>query len=156
MALIEEKMSALNEQLERLNTRRKFLLEDALPDLFEELGVEQLKLDDGRTMTLSQIVQASILADKKQAAFKWLRDNKLGALVRTNIELDFGPGELDKAQAAIKLLRAKKFNPQYQEAVNTQTLKALVRERLADGKKIPSCFAYAAIPTIKITQPKGK
>lgn len=54
---------------------------ERLPQVFDREGVPSVNLDEGYRVTISHKVFASIRPDKKEKAYEWLRDNKLGDLI---------------------------------------------------------------------------
>ena len=127
-----------------------------MPALLNEAGAKQIRLADGRLITIVTGVFASIPANQRPKAFEWLRKNGFGSIIKSDVSLQFGMGEEEKANKVIGLLRKAGFTPEFAEVVHPQTLKSLVRERLAEGKKIPPSIEFISIPTTKITKPKGK
>ncbi len=57
----------------------------ALPESFNTAGVDSLNLSIGYRVTLSETVVASIRADKRVEAYKWLRKNKHGGMITETV-----------------------------------------------------------------------
>lgn len=58
--------------------------QETIPNSFKESGVTTLTVD-GYRYTISQTLRASIRADKKLDAYKWLRENDLGDLITETV-----------------------------------------------------------------------
>lgn len=60
------------------------LRQETIPTSFKENGISSLTVD-GYRYTISQTMRASIKADKKLDAYKWLRENDLGELITETV-----------------------------------------------------------------------
>ena len=85
--------------------------EQTIPELMQQLELEEIKLRTGEKLSVAKVYHAKIPANREEEAFEWLRDNELGSIIKDIV--------------------IKKTN------VHHQTLKAVVKERYEDGKDIP-------------------
>lgn len=129
-ALAEEKLKQAKEQ-------ERVIREETLPGMMQEIGMKEFVLETGEKVKLSQEVYAAIPADKKYEAFEWLDTNGFGGLIKTDVVVAFTRGELEKAQEFYSELIEKGVSPSLTQNVHAQTLKAFLKEQLADGKEIP-------------------
>ena len=106
--------------------------------MMQEMNISTLKLADGSAVEVKPIYGASIPKDKQEGAFKWLRDNGLGDLIKNQIIVAFGRNEDNKAMAYATLAQGQGYEPIQKLKVEPMTLKALVRERLESGKEMPT------------------
>ena len=106
--------------------------------MMQEMNITKLKLKDGQSVEVGNFYSASILPDKQEDAFKWLRENGLGDIIKNEITVTFGRGEDNKAAEYANLARGNGFEPVQKIGVNPMTLKALVRERLESGQDVPA------------------
>lgn len=138
------------------NERR--LREEAIPLLMFELELTMLKLNDGTTIETSKDVFASITQSKKDAAFKWLEENKFSGLIKTQVEINFPRGDHELAKKWHHFLKeSKKLDVDLQESVHPQTLKAFVKEQINAGLPVPmDLFGVMVVDTTKIKLPKRK
>jgi hypothetical protein len=102
------------------------------------MNISTLKLADGTSVEVKPVYGASIPVAKKEDAFKWLRDNGLGDLIKNEITVAFGRDEDNKAQQYAVLAQGQGYEPVQKLKVEPMTLKALVRERLESGQEMPS------------------
>jgi hypothetical protein len=109
--------------------------EVAIPELMEELGIEDFTTTSGVKISVKEKVRASIIAAQKAAAFRWLRENGHEALIKRKIEVQFGMGEDAQAQEALAALGDLPVKDD--SSVHAQTLAKFVRELLAEGKDVP-------------------
>lgn len=137
--LVEEKA-----ELKRLETEakeaKKALLKterNDLPDLMMELGLTQIKLENGMVVEVKEDCTASLTAATKGAAFAWMIENNFGGLIKTEVSIPYGRGEREQAVELVKTLDAQDIKADLSESVHHSTLKAFVKERLAEGDSIP-------------------
>jgi len=126
----------------------RVLREETLPNAMLELGLDSFQLDNGTHVALKQDVYASITKAQREAAFAWLVAHDFGGLIKTEVVVPFGKGQRDEAVA----LQATLPRAQLDETVHPSTLKAFVREQLADPDEFPmDLFGAWPIFTIKLT-----
>ena len=149
-----ENIQSLADQVERLSTLQQEIetQEDALkqkkknfehlsaeviPTMMAEMGLSHLKLMDGSSVDVKPNYSASITIANKDAAFQWLRDNGLGDIIKNEISVSFGRNEDNKAADYAVLAAERGYQPTQKLKVEPMTLKALVRERIENGKDMP-------------------
>ena len=103
-----------------------------------EMGLSHLKLMDGSSVDVKPNYSASITIANRDAAFQWLRDNNLGDIIKNEISVSFGRNEDLKAADYANLASERGYQPTQKLKVEPMTLKALVRERLENGKEMPT------------------
>ena len=124
----------------KLKNAKKHLLrltDDELPTVLTEMGLSAFKLDDGSEVTIKKIYGASILADQKEEAHLWLRNNGFGDMVKNIVSVNFGMGEDHKAQVIKSRLEQSGLSPEQSESVHSSTLRAWVKEQTEEGKEFP-------------------
>lgn len=60
---------------------KKFLAETLIPELMDEEGITNVTFDDIGRVTLTSDVYARIPKEKREGAWKWLREHKLGDII---------------------------------------------------------------------------
>ena len=70
---------------------------DIIPTMMSEMGLSELKLQDGSHLKVSMSYRATITEANKEAAFNWLRNNGLGDIIKNEISVSFGRNEDNKA-----------------------------------------------------------
>ena len=111
---------------------------EVIPTMMSEMGLAELKLQDGSHLKVSTSYRATITEANKEAAFNWLRNNGLGDIIKNEISVAFGRNEDNKAADYAALAEERGFQPTQKLKVEPMTLKALVRERLEAGKSMPT------------------
>ena len=111
---------------------------EVIPTMMSEMGLSELKLQDGSHLKVSTSYRATITEANKEAAFNWLRNNGLGDIIKNEISVSFGRNEDNKAASYAELAKGQGFQPTRKMKVEPMTLKALVRERIEAGKDMPT------------------
>ena len=150
-----ENIRSLADQVEKLNELQKrielqednlknskkqfdYLSAEVIPTMMAEMGLSHLKLMDGSSVDVKPNYSASITIANRDAAFKWLRDNNLGDIIKNEISVSFGRNEDNKAADYASLASERGYQPTQKLKVEPMTLKALVRERIEAGKELPT------------------
>ena len=126
----ENNLKDLKKEFERLSG-------EVIPTMMAEMGLSHLKLMDGSSVDVKPNYSASITIANRDAAFKWLRDNNLGDIIKNEISVSFGRNEDLKAADYASLASERGYQPTQKLKVEPMTLKALVRERMENGKEMP-------------------
>jgi len=126
----EEKIKQTQKEITRIS-------EDVIPTLLSEMGLSSLKLTDGSSVDVKPFYSANISVANREKAYKWLRDNGLGDIIKNDVVVSFGRHEDNKAVDYANLAKSHGFEPTQKLKVEPMTLKALVRERLEAGKEMP-------------------
>ena len=152
---LEDEIEDKEKELKELKRKSELLSGEVIPTMMQEMNISTLKLADGSAVEVKPIYGASIPKDKQEGAFKWLRDNGLGDLIKNQIIVAFGRNEDNKAMAYATLAQGQGYEPIQKLKVEPMTLKALVRERLESGKEMPTeLFNVFAGNQTKITRSK--
>ena len=127
----EENLKDLKKEYQRISG-------EVIPTMMSEMGLAELKLQDGSHLKVSTSYRATITEANKEEAFNWLRENGLGDIIKNEISVSFGRNEDNKAADYAELAKGQGFEPQQKLKVEPMTLKALVRERIEAGKDMPT------------------
>ena len=127
----EEKLKGYKKKLEHISG-------EVIPTMMAEMGLSHLKLMDGSSVDVKPFYSANITVANKEKAFKWLRDNGLGDIIKNEISVSFGRNEVNKAADYASLAQERGFQPTQKMKGESMTLKALVRERIEAGKDMPT------------------
>ena len=140
-----ERLEAMQQQLtiqEDAVKKKKKQIEhisgEVIPTMMTEMGLSELKLQDGSHLKVSTSYKAHISEANKEAAYNWLRNNGLGDIIKNEISVSFGKDEDNKAASYVDLAKSQGLEPSRKMKVEPMTLKALVRERIEAGKEMPT------------------
>jgi len=140
----EDEIAALEDQLKSKKAEADDIGSRVIPELLAEQGLTELKLQDGSKVSVKKEFRATLPKDdiRREAAYKWLRDQGLGDIIKNNVFVTFGKGEDDKAKQLLDLAAENGFEPQQKSDVAWNTLTALYQERIQAGLDMPSdCFS---------------
>lgn len=128
----EKALDAKREQL-------RLLAEKTLPELMDELGMEEFATRTGLRIKVAEVVRASIPKARQNEAVAWLDDNGFANLVKRKFTVLFGKEEESWARkfAADLAKRKKQLNVEEDSSVHNRTLAAFIKEQLEAGTNIP-------------------
>jgi hypothetical protein len=136
---LEEQIKRSEEHSKNLKTMYDKISSEVIPNILAEQGLASLKLADGTVLEVNKKYSCTLPKDpqKKEAAYKWLREQGLGDIIKNEVAVTFGRGEDNKAEQLLSLAASKGFEPQQKSKVEPMTLKALYRERVEAGLDMP-------------------
>ena len=137
---LEDQMVNMEKDLKKLKEEADKIGSEIIPNLLAEQGLASLKLADGSSVDIKKSYNCTIKKDQVESAFKWLRDNGLGDLIKNEVAVQFGKGEDNKAEQLLGLAVREGYEPSQKQKVEPMTLKALFRERIEAGLDMPSEF----------------
>ena len=137
---IEDEIVAIEEQLKNKKAEGDDISSRVIPELLAEQGLSEIKLADGSKVSVKKEFRCTLPKDevKRQQAYEWLRNEKLGDIIKNNVFVTFGKGEDDKAKQLLDLAAENGYEPQQKSDVAWMTLTALFRERIEAGLDMPS------------------
>ena len=135
---MEDEIKIDEEKLKKKKEAADLISEQVIPEIMKEMKMKTLKLEDGSGIEIKEIYGASIPLDKRDGAYKWLRNSDLGDLIKNEITVSFGRGEDNKANDYASLAETNGYQPSQKMKVEPMTLKALYRERVESNQDLPS------------------
>ena len=152
---LEAELLVKEQEYKEMKRKVELVSSEVIPTMMQEMNISTLKLADGTSVEVKPVYGASIPADKKEEAYKWLRENGLGDLIKNEVTVAFGRSEDNKAQQYAVLAQGQGYEPIQKLKVEPMTLKALVRERVESGLDMPSdLFNLFTSNRTKITRSK--
>ena len=150
---LEDELADAEAHVKELKKQIDMVGGEVIPTMMQEMNISTMKLADGSAVEVKPVYGASIPVAKKEEAFKWLRDNDLGDLIKNEVTVSFGRNEDNKASNYANLAQGQGYQPVQKLKVEPMTLKALVRERVEKGLDMPSdLFNVFAGNRTKITR----
>ena len=138
MQVVQKAIALDEEQIKQKKKHLEYLSGEVVPTMLSEMGLSFLKLQDGSSVEVKTNYSATITQAKKEEAFKWLRENGLGDIIKNEISVSLGRNEDNKAADYAELAKGQGLEPMQKLKVEPMTLKALVRERIEAGKEMPA------------------
>ena len=143
-------------KLEEYQKKYNELMTKELPDLLESQGLKvgsKLVLKNGLVLTLKDFFSCSIpsessiqkakdldkkreLTDRKADAIQWLVDNGLKDIIKDFIDININK-DPELKEKVLNWAQENNLNYTLDETVHPQTLKATLKEQIANGKEIP-------------------
>ena len=150
---LEDEIQNAEESINKLKEKARILSQVEIPLMMHEMHITKLKLKDGESVEVKPFYSASISPENQEKAFEWLRNNGLGDIIKNDVTVTFGRGEDNKAAQYAVFARGQGFEPIQKVGVHSQTLKAVVRERIEAGLDMPTdIFKTFAGNQTKITR----
>ena len=150
---LEDELAEVEAHVKELKKQIDMVGGEVIPTMMQEMNISTMKLADGSAVEVKPVYGASIPVAKKEEAFKWLRDNDLGDLIKNEVTVSFGRNEDNKASNYANLAQGQGYQPVQKLKVEPMTLKALVGERIENGLDMPSeLFNVFAGSRTKITR----
>ena len=137
---IEDDIAAIEDQLKKKKEEADHISSKVIPELLAEQGLSEIKLADGSKVSVKKEFRCTLPKDqvKREQAYEWLRNEKLGDIIKNNVFVTFGKGEDDKAKSLIELAVENGYEPSQKSDVAWNTLTALYEERVKAGLDMPS------------------
>jgi len=137
-AKAEKKLGDLEAKVKLATEELRLIAEVEFVTALDDVGLSEVKLPSGISVEIEDDVKTSIKKDNKVAAYTWLRDNDLSAIIKNQVVVIFGRGKREdqKAQTLVRNASKKYGEGQVGQTtkVEPQTLKKVMKELLADGK----------------------
>lgn len=134
---LEAEIAQAEEQLTRRKEMLKLLSESTIPDAMMAIGLSELTLSTGESLSIKKYYSASIPGDHLSEALAWLRKTGNDDIIKNTVNVQFGKGEDDMAELTVKLLRDKGLSPEQKTFVHTMTLKSFIKERIENAQELP-------------------
>lgn len=155
--LIEKDIEDLEATLAEKKEALRNLTDERIPDALKEIGMKSFEMADGSEIEVKPFYSASIPADRRGEAYEWLRAHGFDDIIKNTVSVQFGRGEDDAAGELINVIRKQGLLPDQAEKIESQTLKAWVREMVEQGTEFPTELfgAYTGLKA-KIKRAKSK
>lgn len=119
----EKEIHALKEQYNNIERR-------LLPELFEELGVQEIVLRDGTKIRLNSFYVGRLTPVNKEEAFHWLSDRNLDSIVKNKIDISLERGSQDTLRVIKAFCEENAIPFNLKEDIHHATLKSFINEQM--------------------------
>jgi hypothetical protein len=133
---LEEELEDLNRKVKSLTERVREISSVRIPEIFDGLGFSEIRLDDGRRVTIKTDYACSITENNKVAAFSELRQRGLDSVIKNEVKVPLGKDSVVLLKKLTGFCEKLKLKVEQKESVHPQTLKALVREQVEAGSPL--------------------
>jgi len=136
--LIEDEITQLEETLAEKSKALRNLTDERIPEALREMGMSSFKMEDGSAIEVKPFYSASIPGDRRGEAYEWLRAHGYDDIIKNTVSVQFGRGDDEAAGDLINVIRKQGLLPDQAEKIESQTLKAWVREMVEQGTEFPT------------------
>lgn len=151
----DARVDDLADQLKKAEETARIIREETIPNVMLEEEIKEVVLDTGERVKIDQEVYCQIPANGKEKAYKWLEQHGHGGLIKTEVTIEFGKGELKKAAKFAATCLSRKLNAELAQSVHASTLKAFLKEQIRERKRVPlATFGARPVWTTKILPAK--
>lgn len=151
----ERQVAEAEDALKKAQDHRRDIAERQIPELMDQMGLEEYKTNAGLKVKVKEIIRTSIPQKHKDKAFKWLEDNGHGGLIKRTLSVAFARDEQERAAAAQAELKKHFANVKQDMKVEPSTLRSFVSHQLAEGEEIPEdLFGVHRQREAKVETPK--
>jgi len=152
MLALDRKIAEHDLEHKKLIEQRRQIAEEQLPELFEAVGMSELKTSKGIPLKLKNKVYTNIAKERKPKAIAWLDENGQGGMIRRNVVIEFDKTQQEKVDKLLKLIGRGWPNHRVQLDVNAATVKAFVKRCLEEGINVPKdIFGIHCVDVVEIT-----
>lgn len=130
IAKAEEWVKAAKKEQQRFETVR-------IPEIMATCRIANFTTTSNRTVEVKKVVAASIKKENREAAFKWLKENEHGWLIKPTITIELPKQSEELSGKIIASLKALNVPAAVEESVHSATLGKWVRESLEAGETLP-------------------
>lgn len=151
------KVAECEDELNEARNELKKISEVDLPEAMKQCGVKEFTTSDNLVIKLKEDVNVGISVSNKEAAYKWLVDHEFGGLIKSELDIKFGREQLEDAEELAEELREKGYDIDLSQNIHYQTLKAFVKERMADtesGVEFPLDLFGARPYQVAVVKPR--
>jgi Arc/MetJ-type ribon-helix-helix transcriptional regulator len=134
----EKRVAELEEALDEEKKKLRQISEIEIPNFMDGMN-GSTELPDGRKVTISDAVRASLPKDRADEGAKWLAEHNSGSIVKQKFVIEFNKNQEDKAKAFEEFLNSNPKCPVYtrENSVHHSTLTSWARKKLESGEQIP-------------------
>ena len=138
---LTEQRKKVEDQLQKLKQAEEKLLNKDIPELLGKMRLDECTTASGIAVKVKREIKASLpgheRVEARMGALRWLVEQGHAGVIKNSVAVVLDRGEDARADELIVDLRARGFDVEAKKDVHAQTLGALVRELMADGKIVP-------------------
>lgn len=132
---IETELSELEQALVNKKLELEKVSEHEIPDLMDELGIDEFRLRSGIRVTVVPYFSGKITTPE---ALDWLEENEHGDIIKGSITIPYPKGyEQGKLKAIVDMAQALGLPADNREEVHHSTLRAWIKVMVLTGQDFP-------------------
>ena len=133
----ESVVEEMEEELKKAKSTLYDLQMIRIPDVFDEIGLSQIKLLDGAKVEIKRSYAANISQDRQFECFEFLRKNGHESIIKHDVTAKLKKGDAEEHEKIVKVLMELGTTFTDKEFVHPMTLKAFVKEQIEKGADFP-------------------
>lgn len=132
---ITAEIDTIEKELEGKKEELKKVSETDIPELFDELGIDEFRLRSGVKVQVDPYFSGKITGPE---CYEWLNNNNYGDLIKGSLVISYPKGfDQDKLRHIVELAKTLGLTAENQEGVHHSTLKAWIKDMVTRGKEFP-------------------
>ena len=150
----EADVARLDDELKAAKKRVVNISEEQLPEMLQDMGLEEGTVEGGLSIAIEEKVHASPKKDNREKVYDWLEEHGHGGLVKRTGVFTVGRNEEKKFRRWLKSI--KTYAGVFQRKVEPATLTKFVNDQLKAGTDIPmELFGAYTRRAAKVTDKRG-
>ena len=125
---LENQIAEAEENLSALKGSRKKVAEEHLPSMLETLGIDSLRLTNGKQIIINSFVDARI--KDEAAAYSWLRDTNNSSIIKNEVKASLDRGNDQLVSQILETLQEMGVEASCKSTIHHATLKSFCRDAL--------------------------
>jgi len=125
---LENQVAEAEERLSALKGMRKKVAEEHLPTMLETLGIDSLRLTNGKQILINQFVDARI--KDEDVAYTWLRETNNSSIIKNEVKANLDRGNDELVSQVISTLQEMGVEASCKSSIHHSTLKSFCRDAL--------------------------
>lgn len=127
-----QRVELMEEQLKEMKANLLKLDTVDIPETMKACGMKSFTTKDDFVVDLEEDVKCGIPAARRGEAYEWLREHGFDGLIKSQLSVSFDKDHLEEADQLVDELKQEGYEVDVEQSIHYQTLKAFVKERLAD------------------------
>jgi hypothetical protein len=127
LTILANKMALIEATLKETEDELKQLEEKELPAELEKFGVSEVKMADGRTLSIKEIFHCYISEARQEAAYEWMEENGFGSLIKNKLLIETNK---DDMESMVSFLEDHGIRFSIERSIHHSTLKSFVNTQM--------------------------
>jgi len=128
LAALEDDIETRTAELQKVTDEAKNISERLVPDLMASIGLTEMRLTDGRKITIKEDTFVNVTKENLRAAGEWLKERNMGGIVKEKVIVS--PEYTQRLVEAVVPFTTD-------VSIHPSSLRALVKEQLEAGTQFP-------------------
>lgn len=125
---LENQIAEAEENLSALKGSKKKVAEEHLPTMLETLGIDSLRLTNGKQIVINSFVDARI--KDETAAYSWLRETNNSSIIKNEVKASLDRGNDQLVSQILEALQEMGVEASCKSSIHHSTLKSFCRDAL--------------------------